>query len=253
MSICRKTLISAGNSKILAILLRWRGQLSSGLANTLLPQECLLCAGPAGASALCSACHADLPLLAGLRCPQCATPTPQGEHCGHCLKQPPAFAASYAAWRYAFPADRLIQGLKYNGRLALASVFAEALDAALPTDFSADLLLPVPLHPDKLAERGFNQALEIARVLATRRALPVDFSLVQRQRATLSQTTLPWAKRAANIRNAFLCRGDLHGRRVAIIDDVLTSGATANELARTLKLHGAAHVSVLAVARAIKD
>lgn len=248
-----KTLISAGNSKILAIVRHWRGRLATGLADTLLPQECLLCAGPAGASALCSACHADLPLLAEPRCPQCATPTPQGEHCGRCLKRPPAFTSSYAAWRYAFPADRLIQGLKYNGRLALAGVFAEALDAALPTDFSADLLLPVPLHPDKLAERGFNQALEIARVLATRRALPVDFSLVQRQRATLSQTTLPWAKRAANIRNAFLCRGDLHGRRVAIIDDVLTSGATANELARTLKLHGAAHVSVLAVARAIKD
>ncbi len=253
MSICRKTLISAGNSKILAILRQRCDQWRRTLADTLLPQECLLCGALAGSQALCAACHADLPALPHPGCPQCARPTPQGEHCGACLKRPPAFDASHVAWRYAFPVDRLIQGLKYNGRLALAEVFADALAAALPVDFSADLLLPVPLHPHKLGQRGFNQAHEIAQLLAARCDLPLASDVVVRQRATVSQTTLPWPKRAANIRNAFLCRRDLQGLRVAILDDVLTSGATAHELAKTLKLHGAAHVSVLAVARAIQD
>lgn len=249
MSICRKTLISAGNSKILATFRHWR----AALADICLPQECMLCGGVGSSNPLCTACHADLPLLSAVRCPQCAQPTPQGEICGRCLKRPPAFDTTYAAWRYGFPVDHLLQKLKYNGRLALAGVFAKALDTALPPDLAVDLLLPVPLHTDKLGARGFNQAVEIARPLAARRGWSLAIDAVQRQRATVSQTTLPWAKRAANIKNAFLCRRDLHGLRVAIIDDVLTSGATANELARTLKLHGATHVSVFAVARAIKD
>jgi ComF family protein len=257
MSILQKTLQGAGKSPAIATFRAASGAIAGALANTLadmlLPQDCLLCGGFSGAKALCAACHADLPTLAKERCPQCATPTTNGDLCGHCLHKPPHFDATIAAWRYAFPLDRLVQDLKYNGRLALAGLFAEALERALPHDFAVDLLLPVPLHPSKLAERGFNQALEIAKPLAARRGWPLAANLAVRQRPTPSQTALPWAKRAANIKNAFLCPADLSGRRIAVIDDVLTSGATANEFARTLKLCGAAHVSVLTVARAIKD
>lgn len=249
MSIWRKSLRPAGHAKVLAAL----RTSARTLADTLLPQDCLLCGALSGPAPLCAACHADLPLLPALHCPLCAAPTPTGERCGRCLQQAPHFDATVAAWRYAFPLDRLVQALKYNGRLALAGLFAEALDRALPADFVVDLLLPVPLHPSKLGERGFNQALEIAKPLAARRGWQLAADLAVRQRPTPSQTALPWVKRAANVKNAFLCPAELSGRRIAVIDDVFTSGATVNEFARTLKLRGAAHVSVLAVARASKE
>lgn len=253
MSILQKTLQGAGKSPAIATFRAVSGAIAGALADALLPQDCLLCGSLSGAKALCAACHADLPTLPAERCPLCATPTPSGDICGRCLKKPPHFDATFAAWRYAFPLDRLVQDLKYNGRLPLAGLFAEALHLALPADFAIDLLLPVPLHPSKLGERGFNQALEIAKPLAARRRWQLAGNLAVRQRPTPSQTTLPWAQRAANIKNAFLCPADLGGQRIAIVDDVFTSGATANEFARTLKLRGAAQVSVLAVARAIKD
>ena len=246
MSIWQKTLQLTGNCS-------WCPPLAAACANALLPQDCLLCGALSWQRPLCAACYADLPPLPAPRCPQCATPTPNGEICGRCLRAPPAFDAAFAPWRYDFPLDRLVQALKYNGRLALSGLFADALAQVLPEDFRADLLLPVPLHPQKLSERGFNQALEIAKPLAVARGLHLSSDKVVRQRHTPSQTTLPWGQRAANIKNAFLCHADLRGLRVALIDDVLTSGATASELARTLKLHGAAHVTVLAVARALKD
>lgn len=217
----------------------------------LLPQDCLLCAAPSRDSLLCPACADGLPLLETPRCPVCAAPSPGGLTCGACLKAAPAFDATLAVWRYGFPIDRLVQSLKFEHRLALAGFFAEAM-AAGPTPM-ADWLIPVPLSAGRLRERGFNQAIEIARPLAARFGLPLLVDGCRRSAETLPQTSLPWKERRRNVRNAFECRLDLTGKSVAVVDDVMTTGATLDEFARTLKRHGASRVTNWVVARALKD
>lgn len=221
-------------------------------ANALLPQDCFLCAAPASDSLLCPSCVASLPRLAPERCPVCALPTPGANRCGACLKQAPHFDATQAVFRYEFPLDRLIQSLKYAHRLAGADFLGRAL-AALSVPLRPDLILPVPLAPARLAERGFNQALELARPLARLLGVPLEISRVHRRRDTAPQASLPWKERKQNIRHAFECEIDLTGRTVLVIDDVMTTGATLDELARTLKAHGAARVENCVLARALKD
>lgn len=223
-----------------------------GAANALLPQDCFLCAAPAGKELLCPPCSASLPRLTAERCPLCALPTPGAAVCGACLKQTPHFDATQAVFRYQFPADRLIQSLKYVHRLASADFLGRAL-AALLIPFRPDLILPVPLAPARLAERGFNQALEIARPLARLLDVPLEISRVHRRRDTAPQASLPWKERKQNIRHAFECELDLTGKSVLVVDDVMTTGATLDELARTLKAHGAARVENCVLARALKD
>jgi ComF family protein len=116
---------------------------------------------------------------------------------------------------------------------------------------AADLVVPLPLHPVRLRERGFNQALELARPVAAALGLPLDPSACARVRHTPAQAGLPWKKREENIRRAFHCARDLSGRRILLIDDVMTTGASLDECARTLKRHGAAEVSLLVVARTL--
>lgn len=221
------------------------------LRNALLPASCLLCGVDSGKSLLCPACAADLPALPAARCPQCAEPTTHGERCGACLKDAPHFAATVALWRYDFPADRLVHALKYGHQLAVAKWFGEQLAKRIDAD-RHDLLIPLPLHPSRLRERGFNQSAEIARNIGKRLGLPVDRSSLIRNRATPPQAELPLAKRQGNVRGAFECRSDLGGRRILLVDDVMTSGSTANECARVLALHGAAEVTVAVAARALK-
>ncbi|MDA8256997.1 MAG: ComF family protein [Betaproteobacteria bacterium] len=221
-------------------------------ATALLPQHCFLCAAPSGDHLLCPACAASLPYLSAERCPVCALPTPGANRCGACLKQAPQFDATLAVFRYEFPLDRLIQSLKYAHRLASADFLGRAL-AKLPTPFRPDLVLPVPLAPARLAERGFNQALEIARPLANSLGVPLELHGVRRHRDTAPQAGLPWKERRQNIRHAFECDIDLTGKTVLVVDDVMTTGATLDELARTLKAHGAARVENFILARALKD
>jgi ComF family protein len=212
-----------------------------------LPQDCLLCGTASGSALLCDACAAGLPALPTPHCPVCALPSPGGHVCGACLKSAPAFDATFAIWRYAFPVDRLVQALKFEHRLALAGFFGAAMRArARP---QGDVLIPVPLSPNRLKERGFNQAVEIARTLG----IPLDVSACRRTAETLPQTSLPWKERRRNIRNAFECGVDLSGKSVVVVDDVMTTGATLDELARTLKRHGAAKVTNWVVARALRD
>jgi len=146
-------------------------------------------------------------------------------------------------WRYEFPCDGLVQALKYRARLALAGFFAR--NRATRPIPEVDLIVPMPLHPARLAERGFNQALEIARHLGR----PIAPRGVLRVKDTLPQTELPYEERAKNVRGAFLCRLDLSGASVAVLDDVMTTGATLNELARVLKRAGATRVENLVIAR----
>ena len=211
-------------------------------------QDCLLCAAEGGPELLCPACIAELPALAET-CPRCALPSPAAAVCGSCLNHPPHFDATLALWRYEFPCDRLVQALKYRARLALAGFFARSL-ASRPIP-EVDLIVPMPLHPKRLAERGFNQALEIARGLVRYRSRPIEPRGVLRVKDTLPQTGLPYEERAKNVRGAFLCELDLSGASVAVLDDVMTTGATLNELARALKGAGATRVENLVIARTV--
>lgn len=222
------------------------------LLAALLPNSCLLCGTAAGSELLCPPCRADLPALPAHACPCCGERTTHGERCGACLVQPPHFIGVSALYRYAFPADRLIQALKYQHRLALAGWFGQSLAQAC-AKVDAQRIVPLPLHPVRLRERGFNQAMEIARALGNCLKIPVDRHILQRPRATSPQAGLPLKERRSNVRGAFECSGDLGGARILLVDDVLTSGATADECARVLRLHGAGEVHVAVVARALKD
>ena len=174
---------------------------------------------------------------------------PGGEVCGACLREPPGFDATLACYAYDFPVDRLIQSLKYGGTLAVAAWLGQALAGGPPPD--AELILALPLHPRRLRERGFNQATEIARELARRLRLPLAHGLVERATDTVPQAGLPWAQRRRNVRGSFLCRADLSRKRIAVVDDVMTTGATLNELAGALKRAGAARVTNLVAARTL--
>lgn len=183
-------------------------------------------------------------------CPQCALPTPAGAVCGACLKHPPAFARTRAALVYAWPLDRLVPRLKYHGQLAAAPVLAECL-ASRVSGTAPDRMIPMPLHAARVRERGFNHAAEIAKELARRLQLPVDTTSCRRVRDTAPQMALKVEDRRRNVRGAFACDEDLRGLRIAVVDDVMTTGTSLDELAKTLIAAGAASVENWVVARTL--
>ncbi len=197
---------------------------------------------------VCADCYARLPWLTAKCCPQCAVPT-GGGLCGACLGQPPHFDRVFAAFAYRWPLAPLIHHYKYAGNLALAQLWAHALCARLGG--SADLIVPMPLSAQRLRRRGFNQALEIARVASQLSGVPLAANACRRVRDSTPQAALPWKERAKNIRNAFVCDANLSGLRVAVIDDVMTTGATLNELARNLHRAGAIEIQGWMVARTL--
>lgn len=218
------------------------------LRRALAAQDCRLC-GQAAHSSLCPGCAADLPRMPAACCPACALPSPAGRTCGRCLADAPAFDATQAALAYAFPATRLIQDFKYAGAVGLSRLLGDLLARALgPATDHADLVVPMPLSPPRLAERGYNQALEIARVLPIARRR-LDAGTVERVRHTPPQAELPWRDRRRNVRGAFRALRRLDGLVVAVVDDVMTTGATLDELAATLKKAGAARVENWVLAR----
>jgi ComF family protein len=218
---------------------------------SLLPQSCLLCAARCGHMLLCAACAEQLPRLPASRCAVCAVPV-AGAVCGTCLAHPPRYDEVTAVFSYVHPLDALVQAFKYGGNLALAALLGDALGrtAAALAAPRPDLLIPMPLTPRRLRERGFNQALELARRVSAVTGIPVAAAICRKVVETQPQAALPWRERAKNVRGAYVCDADLQGRKVAVIDDVMTTGATLNELAKNLKLAGAARVSGWMVARA---
>ena len=179
---------------------------------------------------------------------------PVGARCGRCLREPPPWTRAIAALDYAYPWDRLLASLKFHDGLELlpwaAATLARAVGAATS---HADVVLPVPLAGPRLRERGYNQAWELARGAARARALPARADWLERVIDTPHQLALPREQRAANLRGAFALttagREQLAGRRVALVDDVLTTGATLAEASRMLLAAGAVEVEVWVLAR----
>jgi ComF family protein len=217
------------------------------------PQDCLLCGAANSQALLCAACNAGLPRLPALACPGCALPTLDGGRCGRCIRKPPVFDAACAAIDYRFPADTLIINFKYGKNLALAPLFAAMLSGRVRADPKPDLVIPMPLSAARLRERGFNQAQEIARRVCRELQLPLAANACRKIRDVPPQAALAWKARAANIRGAFACDTDLKDRSVAVIDDVMTTGATMNELAKVLRKRGAKHIAAWVVARALPE
>jgi len=226
---------------------------ASRLAGFVFGGTCFLCRGratrPGPRGLLCEACDADLPRLPGSVCPSCALTSSGGSVCGRCLADPPAFDATYAALVYRFPVDVLIRAFKFGGELALAPLLGELLAERARHAGRVDLITPVPLAPARMRSRGYNQAMELARPVADALRSPLDARLCERARDTPAQAELAWQERAHNVRGAFRCRAPLEGAVVAVVDDVMTTGATLAELAKALKAAGAARVLNLVAAR----
>ena len=208
--------------------------------------SCFLCRGRAD-DLICADCDADLPRLDFPLCPRCALASPGGAVCGRCLSSSPHYDATRAALAYDFPADALVHSLKFRGELALAAFLASLLVDRTRAD-NVDHVVPVPLSPKRLRERGYNQSVEIARRLRKDR---LDLALCERTRDVRPQIELPYDERQSNVRGAFRCTRALLGARIAVVDDVMTTGATLNEMARTLKAAGAVHVVNWVVARTL--
>jgi len=209
------------------------------IGSLLFGGSCYLCRGAAH-GVLCERCDADLPRLGAAHCPRCALASPGGAVCGRCLTQPPAFDATNAALAYAFPADVLVQALKFRGELALAPVLGDLLARCISE--RADWIVPVPLSGERLRSRGYNQALEIARRVAGATGARLAPDACRRSRDTPVQMDLPLAERARNVRGAFECPSLIDAATVAVLDDVMTTGATLDEIAATLKRAGAVRV-----------
>lgn len=218
----------------------------------LLPPRCLLCSarGAAGLD-LCIDCAAELPRNRHC-CARCALPMPTSvELCGQCQRRTPRWDAAWAPFRYGWPLDRLESRYKFAADLAAGRALStlwqrESIPIALP-----ELIVPVPLHRTRLRRRGYNQSLELAWPLAKSLGIPLRNDLLQRLKPTAAQTELDAATRRRNVRGAFVAReGVTWPAHVAIIDDVMTTGATLGECARVMKRAGVRRVDVWALARA---
>ena len=201
---------------------------------------------------MCPDCDADLPTRPAGACLCCGNPEPDSGTCVHCFVRAPAFDSCLAGNIYRYPVDLMIKRLKYRARLETARTLSRSLIERIRHECSEppECLVPVPLHSSRLRSRGFNQAREIARVLAHSLSLPVDDRLVCRHKATAQQYDLRPEQRENNVKSAFSLNKTNVYNRIAIVDDVLTTGATANELARLLKRNGSEQVQVWCLARA---
>ncbi len=226
---------------------------------SIIEHRCLLCDERCEGQPLCSPCEADLPWLDG-RCTVCAVPLPsRGLVCGECLKRPPSYDHVEVPWRFAFPVDALITRFKHQARWPYGRLLGERLAHHLEHAFAEglprpDLLLPVPLARRRLRQRGFNQAQMLADWLSRPLGIATDARVLERVLDTPAQQQLDAATRRRNLRQAFAIAtaADVKGRHLALVDDVLTTGATAEALARLLKRAGAERVDVYCLARTPK-
>lgn len=222
----------------------------------LLPGRCLLCGTSTGSSTdLCGYCREALPWIRVpcLRCglPLIGAPVPL---CGHCLVTSSPFTRVVAPLAFCAPAAELIRQLKFGGNLAAARLLGALLAEAIALAYDSDrpsLIVPTPLHWRRLVRRGHNQAALIARVVGRHLGIPVAYDGARRIRATAPQTGLDRLARRRNLAGAFVCRASVAGQSIAVVDDVLTTGATLSDLGRCLGASGAAEVHVWVLARTL--
>lgn len=237
----------------------------NGILAALFPRCCVLCGLAAGRWSLCAGCRADLPWIR-TPCVRCggplagtdAAPAGAADVCNHCAISWTAVDRAWSALVYEYPVDRLVTQAKFQARAECASVLGESLGIYLRRLrnlgilAAPDWILPVPLHPSRLATRGFNQALEIAQPVSRCLRIPIRVSGCARVRNTVEQTALTGTARRRNLRGAFRVSAGLSGQHIAIVDDVLTTGSTVEALAAALREGGAASVQVWSVARTVR-
>ncbi len=223
----------------------------------LFPPRCVLCGDRGqfqarrGVLDLCLPCQHELPRLPS-SCGMCARPTPSPvAACGRCLKQPPAFDYVHCVFLYEAPVHWMIGRFKFNRQLVYGRVLAQLIKDDWPDTALPDMIVPVPLHRERLRQRGFNQALELFRPLAQSLGIPIENRLCVRARPTSAQSGLDKQARRSNVRGAFKVKANCSGKHVVIVDDVVTTGSTVGEMARVLKQAGAIRVGVWAVARTV--
>lgn len=220
------------------------------------PALCVACLAPHALAGLCTSCLADLPLNTR-PCIQCALPIAAlttGMHCAECQIDPPDFQSAYAPWRYQYPVDCLIRRYKYHQQYAfgrpLIHGFIQHLDrqGCFELPGRPDLIVPSPMHPKKRRKRGFNQAEDIAEQVSRHSGIPWSVNTLHRKHMTTAQSGLGRQQRLANLNNAYRITGEAPAR-VAIIDDVITTGATARAMASALHQAGVEGIEIWALAR----
>ncbi len=224
----------------------------------LFPPRCLFCAAPGSdGMAVCPDCRFDLPRQ-GAACVRCGTRLPETAPglaplsvCGACLWKPPPYAAIHVAFAYSAPVDWLVRRLKFRGDLAAGRLLGELVARELrPRLPATDAVVAVPLHDQRLIERGFNQSAELARPIARALGAPLAADALVRSRATVAQMDLPAHRRGVNVRGCFDAGRGAPGASVILVDDVVTTASTVREAARRLTAAGAERVTVVAAARA---
>lgn len=219
-------------------------------AERLLPQRCRLCDGVTGGPLLCEPCTLELPWNDSA-CMRCALPMSAPGICPDCLQHAPRFDGAWAAFRLQPPIQHGVHALKYHADFAQARLLGELMAQRLLARATPlpGLLIPVPLHRLRLMRRGYNQAVEIARVIAKRCGIALGLHAARRVRATGDQIGQSRAARRRNMRGAFELQRDLAGAHVALVDDVMTTGATFESLTQACRSAGASTVEVWAAAR----
>ena len=201
----------------------------------LFKQNCTLCDAATNSEfSICAACVQDLPLAPHPSCPQCGLST-QGDICGKCLKQPPHFDATHALFAYGYPVDALLQHYKYNNALSLSQTFAQLLSEKMQ-DKDIDVIIAMPLHPSRIKERGFNQSLELAKIIAKQHNIRFDSNSCHRIKNTPPQASLPLKSRLKNMQGAFACNQSFSGKHIALIDDVMTTGSRRKQSKKQVRV-----------------
>ena len=225
------------------------------LLNWLAPKMCIACHSPLLDSRLpcCSTCYAELPFQHET-CTYCGQRfTGPGDYCGACLAQPPTYDRCFCPFEYAAPIDQQIIKLKYHQNPYIARDIAAMLAVELETANIArpELLIPVPLHRTRLRQRGYNQSALLAKHLGKQLGIPVDYHSLTKHKHTANQAELSLTARQNNLKNAFRVSRPIKASHVAIIDDVITTGSTAREIAKILKRKGVVYIQVWGVAHTL--
>jgi ComF family protein len=222
----------------------------------LLPYHCVFCGQASQREQdLCQPCYKELPILTDF-CPKCALPSENNQLCETCQNHLLPYDALYALFRYERPITRLILTLKFNRALNYGRLLGELMAEKIKEDWYKgkklpDLIIPLPLHTQRLKKRGFNQALEITKPISKALNIQINITACKRTKSTKAQATLSLEERLRNVQNAFAVNADLTNKHIAIVDDVATTGSTIREFSSQLKLAGASCIDVWCCARAM--